>query len=707
MKTEFKSIALLVFILLLINCWLSLSITSSDLKTQADFSTIITKISQETDSNGRSFLDWDSSVTFYQNIVTDYPYIARELINVGTTELGETIYALHLSYQYLSVVDSLGLQNTTELLADTLKPSIIIIGGHEGNSMISHTFIWTLISKMVHGFHNNDVKIINLLKLRHIWFIPYLNIDTYKYIQSYSGPVSDVQNLVKTRKVISGWSDLDTGVNLLNNYAYEWGYDNFGSSGTECLSNYRGNAAFSAAETAAVTTLLDTAQSPTIVLSIDSSQNYIKYPYNYLNDKLDTPLNSSDSYWFYRAINRDVYNYNLGISMGNYISLFLKTNNGDNDDYFLLTKSTMSYSWNVGYKSYGTLYLNSTTQDKISTILTSNLDLGIYSIQKSGEQILAEVKFFNVCLPITDEWNEYEPNNGNWKFYFHIYIYNSGMRDLTTESTVTISISNENMSFDTNSYSSRTSAYRRNLALSQTSINKSTFYSKEKDVIDFSSLISYNSNGDLMKDSSSLGSINISLTYYGSTVLIKQIVMNSYSSYKSELDSYYSPLIERSTFIIFILFWWWIFLHSIFLVLQVKLNILERIIKKIRSIKKHEPIKEQQPVIATKEDDFLHYQMNSDPNVTGFDRSLKDSVTRSNIDLIPKIHQEMNSLRSSKDKDFTKDDDSGEICEYQTKGKIIQYKNYRKRAKANRSKVAKLATVNWTSWRGSSWRRSW
>ena len=216
MKTMIKFLRAMIFIMLIVTYCLSLDISSSDLKTKNDFSTLISKISTEKDSNGRNFLDWDSSVTLYQNIVTDYPYIARELKNIGSTSLSQNIYALHMSYQYTADVDSLGLQNTTEIMADTLKPSIIIIGGHEGNSMISHTFIFTLIAKMIHGFHNNDSKIINLLKLRHIWFVPYLNIDTYKYIQSYTGDISNVQNLLKSRKIISGWSDLDTGVNLLN-----------------------------------------------------------------------------------------------------------------------------------------------------------------------------------------------------------------------------------------------------------------------------------------------------------------------------------------------------------------------------------------------------------------------------------------------------------------------------------------------------------
>ena len=187
-------------------------------------------ISQETDSNGRYFLDWDSSLTFYSDLVTNYPYIVRERNNFGSTEQGESLYALHMSYTYMSSVDSIGLTDTTEYKTDSEKPSIIIVGGHNANSMLAHTYIFALISKLIHGFHNNDPQIVNLLKLRHVWFVPYLNLDSYKYIQSYAGNVADLNDLLKNRKVISNCSDLQTGVNLMNNYEFRWATDNFGSS---------------------------------------------------------------------------------------------------------------------------------------------------------------------------------------------------------------------------------------------------------------------------------------------------------------------------------------------------------------------------------------------------------------------------------------------------------------------------------------------
>lgn len=50
--------------------------------------------------------------------------------------------------------------------------------------------------------------------------------------------------------------------------------------------------------------------------------------------------------------------------------------------------------------------------------------------------------------------------------------------------------------------------------------------------------------------------------------------------------------------------------------------------------------------------------------VTAIDNTLKESISKSHAELIPKIHTEMTSIRSSNDKQFTKDD-SGELVEYQ------------------------------------------
>lgn len=552
MRAHMLSIA--VVVLLLLDMYTGLGITTADLKTKGDFSSVIAKISQEKDAQGRPFLDWASSVSFYQSLVTEFPYVVRELRNIGKTELEENIYGLYMSYKYTSAVDSLGITNALEFMSDASKPVVLIIGGHQGNSMIAHTFVMTLVAKLIHGFHNNDTKIVNLLKLRNVWFVPFLNIDTYKFIQSYVGDITTVQVVTKSRKAEGGCSELDRGISLINNYSYKWGIDNFGSTGTECLNMYRGTSEFSAAETKVVRDFFDSLISPTLVLSLESSGHYIKHPFNYVNDATNAAIKSGDYHWFYTSLTRDINNSNLGTKIGNNLSLFSKTNNGDNDDYFRGMKNTMSFTWSVGHKNYTSLSLSDTTSDKISAILSSNLDTGLYAIEKGGEQISVTVDHFDVCIPITEQCDGYEPEDGVWQYYVRLKIFNSGVRDLITTSEVKISPSNSKMSILQNSHHTTTNSLKRELSTSSVSIIKSNFYGREGDTINFDALIRHDTDGDSLAGTNSLGNLTVTLTYFGTTITVKDVAFKSYKEYKSTLDKYYYSKMKRGTFILFVIF---------------------------------------------------------------------------------------------------------------------------------------------------------
>lgn len=252
------------------------------------------------------------------------------------------------------------------------------------------------------------------------------------------------------------------------------------------------------------------------------------------------------------------------------------------------------------------------------------------------------------------------PNNGIWKFYLDIYIYNSGMRDINTQTSVSISLTNKNMYFESDSFSSQASKKRRSLAKTQTTIVKNAFYSKETDVVHFSSIVVYDTSGDTSKLPSSLGKIQIDVGYYDFSFTAQEISFSSYDAYSATLDKYYFSVMQRSTFILFVIFCVWCFLHSIFLVLQVRFNIISLIIKKIKAKKILDHPQEAQ-MTKMNEDDIIHIKETMDANFTTFDRSLKDSVTRSQIELIPKINQEVNSASAFKNIEEVGHEDSGEI----------------------------------------------
>lgn len=108
------------------------------------------------------------------------------------------------------------------------------------------------------------------------------------------------------------------------------------------------------------------------------------------------------------------------------------------------------------------------------------------------------------------------------------------------------------MHFEESSTSSVSSS-KRNLASSVT-IEKTTFYGQEEDIINYKAFLLYDSEDDPLKAASSIGNLIVSLTYYGSTVTLKNLKFSSYNEYKDTLDEYYYSRMKRATFIVFVIF---------------------------------------------------------------------------------------------------------------------------------------------------------
>ena len=80
--------------------------------------------------------------------------------------------------------------------------------------------------------------------------------------------------------------------------------------------------------------------------------------------------------------------------------------------------------------------------------------------------------------------------------------------------------------------------------------------------------------------------------------------------------------------------------------------------------------KEELAFTTTKEDHIISDQITNEHNITtAFDKSVKESMSNSKAEFLPKIFLDGQSIRSSKEKELVRDD-SGEICEYQDKGNL-------------------------------------
>ena len=86
-------------------------------------------------------------------------------------------------------------------------------------------------------------------------FIPAINIDGYTYISDRYKSSGRLEFIRKNRNVYDAMKKCTAeyqGVDLNRNYDYKFGYNDNGSSGSECAEDYRGPHAFSEPETLAM-----------------------------------------------------------------------------------------------------------------------------------------------------------------------------------------------------------------------------------------------------------------------------------------------------------------------------------------------------------------------------------------------------------------------------------------------------------------------
>src|SRR5258705_319958 len=105
--------------------------------------------------------------------------------------------------------------------------------------------IWTMLALLER--YGTDPLSTYLVNEREIWFVPCVNPDGYVYNESTNPGGGGLWR--KNRRANAGGT---TGVDLNRNYAFQWGFDNSGSSPTPTDETYRGTAAASEPEVGAL-----------------------------------------------------------------------------------------------------------------------------------------------------------------------------------------------------------------------------------------------------------------------------------------------------------------------------------------------------------------------------------------------------------------------------------------------------------------------
>ncbi|MBO0930003.1 M14 family zinc carboxypeptidase [Fibrella aquatilis] len=197
-----------------------------------------------------------------------YPNLITVKTSIGNSNGGRPIYMIKISDN--PDVD----ENEPELLLNAL---------HHAREPMSISqliyFMWFVMEN-----YNSDKEIKTLLNSSEIYIVPCLNPDGYVYNQTTNPGGGGLW-----RKNRRANADGSFGVDLNRNYSYNYARDNTGSSPTTTSDTYRGTAAFSEPETAALRTFAAQRQFVT-AFNYHSYGNYCIYPFESLNPNSNAEL---------------------------------------------------------------------------------------------------------------------------------------------------------------------------------------------------------------------------------------------------------------------------------------------------------------------------------------------------------------------------------------------------------------------------------
>ncbi len=158
------------------------------------------------------------------------------------------------------------------------EPEVLYTGLHharEPESMMQLLFYMYYLLEN----YDDDPNMQALVDNTEMYFIPVVNPDGYEY--NYSTNPNGGGMWRKNRRVVSGSNCM--GVDPNRNYGYQWGYDNSGSSPDPCDATYRGEAAFSEPEIAAIRDFVNSHEFR-LALNYHTYSNLLLYPWGWTSE---------------------------------------------------------------------------------------------------------------------------------------------------------------------------------------------------------------------------------------------------------------------------------------------------------------------------------------------------------------------------------------------------------------------------------------
>jgi len=204
-------------------------------------------------------------------IAITYPDITHK-VSIGQTWEGREIWAMKVS-------DNAN-QNEDE-------PTVLVTGVHHAREPIGTSICIDFINWLVTNYGTND-SATTIVNTDEVWLVPCVNPDGYVFNETYEDPWGGWRKNCRDNNN-NGQMDPDyDGVDLNRNYAYQWGYDNNGSSPDPSSDTYRGPSPMSEPEVQAVGELCDSFEF-LYAINYHSYGNYLIVPWGYINSWVPSP----------------------------------------------------------------------------------------------------------------------------------------------------------------------------------------------------------------------------------------------------------------------------------------------------------------------------------------------------------------------------------------------------------------------------------
>jgi carboxypeptidase T len=255
------------------------------------------------DANLGQYHTYAETEALLGTLVSTYPAIAKKSI-IGTSLQARYITALKIS---------------DNVAVDEDEPEVLYMGDHHARELMSVEIPLLFAQYLLQNYGVNST-VTNYVNTREIYIIPMVNPDGHFYVQQNHAGSPNTWWRKNRRDNLDGFF----GVDLNRNYAYQWGFDDVGSSPQTSSDIYRGAYEFSEPETQAIRNFVDSRHFTTW-FSYHSYGELLLYSWGYIY--ANTPDHPAMS-----ALADSLVLEN-GYLAGNPASGAIYITNGDSDDW--------------------------------------------------------------------------------------------------------------------------------------------------------------------------------------------------------------------------------------------------------------------------------------------------------------------------------------------------------------------------------------